>query len=126
MGKSKLLSLVPLVPAIHMEKTVTFYTDQLGFINHIRDGDPLSYAGLKNEHVEFHLYHTSDQHLCDWSVIRIETNNIDDLYEMYKEREFLHPNGKLQLKPYGLKEFSLLDPNGVLITFFERPLGNDQ
>ncbi|OAS87813.1 MULTISPECIES: hypothetical protein [Metabacillus] len=120
MKKANLLSIVPLVPAIEMEKTIAFYTEQLGFNNHIRDGEPLTYAGLKNGNVEFHLYKTSKKYLCDWSVIRIETNNINDHYEKYKKREFLHPNGKLELKNYGLKEFSLLDPNGVLVTFFER------
>jgi hypothetical protein len=29
----------------------------------------------------------------------------------------IHPNGKLQTKPWGQKEFSILDPDNNLLTF---------
>lgn len=32
----------------------------------------------------------------------------------------IHPNGSLETKPWGMKEFSLLDPNGTLLTFREK------
>lgn len=32
----------------------------------------------------------------------------------------IHPNGSLETKPWGMKEFSLLDPNGTLLTFGEK------
>jgi hypothetical protein len=31
----------------------------------------------------------------------------------------IHPHGLLQLKPWGQKEFSLLDPDNNLLTFGE-------
>ena len=29
----------------------------------------------------------------------------------------IHPNGRLEDKPWNMKEFALLDPNGTLLTF---------
>jgi hypothetical protein len=31
----------------------------------------------------------------------------------------VHPNGSLQTKPWGTKEFGAIDPNGVCVTFQE-------
>jgi hypothetical protein len=31
----------------------------------------------------------------------------------------VHPNGPLQTKPWGTKEFAAIDPNGVCVTFQE-------
>jgi hypothetical protein len=31
----------------------------------------------------------------------------------------VHPNGALQAKPWGTKEFAAIDPNGVCVTFQE-------
>jgi hypothetical protein len=33
----------------------------------------------------------------------------------------VHPNGALQTKPWGTKEFGAIDPNGVCVTF-QQPL----
>jgi len=30
----------------------------------------------------------------------------------------VHPNGPLQTKPWGTKEFGAIDPNGVCVTFY--------
>jgi len=32
----------------------------------------------------------------------------------------IHPNGHLEMKPWGQKEFALLDPDNNLLTFGER------
>ena len=32
----------------------------------------------------------------------------------------IHPNGKLETKPWGFKEFAVLDPGGLCIHFAER------
>jgi uncharacterized glyoxalase superfamily protein PhnB len=29
----------------------------------------------------------------------------------------IHPNGKLETKPWNQKEFAIVDPNGTLLTF---------
>jgi uncharacterized glyoxalase superfamily protein PhnB len=45
---------------------------------------------------------------------------IEALYVEYQERGGkVHPNGPLQTKPWGTKEFGAIDPNGVCVTFQE-------
>jgi hypothetical protein len=42
------------------------------------------------------------------------------LYAEYQERGGkVHPNGPLQTKPWGTKEFAAVDPNGVCMTIQE-------
>ena len=41
-------------------------------------------------------------------------------YEYLKDKNIsIHPNGNLEVKPWGQKEFSLLDPDNNLLTFGE-------
>ena len=48
----------------------------------------------------------------------IRTENIDHLYQsLLDNKTSLHPNGHLQTKPWGQKEFALLDPDNNLLTF---------
>jgi hypothetical protein len=58
--------------------------------------------------------------LADWSVIRLQTDTIERLYEQLKDKKYIHPNGRLEIKEYGLKEFSIIDPSGVLVTFYKK------
>src|SRR5438067_1817224 len=42
---------------------------------------------------------------------------IDGLFEAYSAKSVIHPNGRLELKPWGVREFSILDFDGNLVTF---------
>ena len=53
-------------------------------------------------------------------MIRFAVINIEALYAEYQQRGGrVHPNGKLQTKPWGTTEFAAIDPNGVCVTFQE-------
>ncbi|RLQ93307.1 VOC family protein [Falsibacillus albus] len=118
-------NIVPLIPALHLDETIAFYVKELGFTKIFQDEDS-GYTGLCRDDVELHLYKTEDQalskQLAEWTVIRLQTSKIEKLYRILKDKDFLHPNAnKIELKEYGLKEFSIVDPSGVLITFYENP-----
>jgi hypothetical protein len=50
--------------------------------------------------------------------VYIRTNDIEELYQsLQKNKVSIHPAGNLELKPWGQKEFSLLDPDNNLLTF---------
>ena len=54
----------------------------------------------------------------DFMIYLRVDNGIEEMYQIFqKEGVLIHPNGKLEVKPWGQKEFSILDPNGTLITF---------
>jgi uncharacterized glyoxalase superfamily protein PhnB len=53
-------------------------------------------------------------------MVRLAVTGIEDLYAEYRSRGGkVHPNGPLQRKPWGTKEFAAIDPNGVCVTFME-------
>lgn len=54
------------------------------------------------------------------TVVRIAVAGIEDLYAEYQKRGGkVHPNGPLQRKPWGTREFAAIDPNGVCVSFKE-------
>ena len=49
--------------------------------------------------------------------LRID-NGIEELYQKFqKENIRMHPNGKLEVKPWKQQEFSITDANGTFLTF---------
>ena len=53
-------------------------------------------------------------------MIYLRIENIENFYENLQTQNVeIHPNGKLETKPWKQKEFSILDPNGTLLTFGE-------
>lgn len=54
----------------------------------------------------------------DRPELRLQTDSIDDVFSKVKSKypALLHPNSKIvSLKPWGAKEFALLDQSGVCI-----------
>lgn len=104
--------LTPLSPAKNIEKAIGFYVEKLGFWDN-------GHGGVIRGDVEIMFYQTNDPKLAEWTSFRIHVNGIVELYETFKDAEFLHPNGKLERKSWGSLEFSIIDQDGVCITFFE-------
>jgi hypothetical protein len=62
----------------------------------------------------------ANQHPKDnWSVCRIVVTNIEALYQEVQSLNAIHPNGHLEDKYWGAKEFGMVDPCGVGIVFTE-------
>jgi hypothetical protein len=58
----------------------------------------------------------------DRPELRLHTSNIEEVYSkvVSKHPELLHPNSKeISLKPWGAKEFALLDESGVCVIIQE-------
>ena len=54
----------------------------------------------------------------NYGQVYIRTDEIDNLYQAMLDKKLsIHPAGYLQLKPWGQKEFAVLDPDGNLLTF---------
>jgi uncharacterized glyoxalase superfamily protein PhnB len=55
-----------------------------------------------------------------YGQVYISVKDIDNFYNSLLITDVtIHPNGALEKKPWGQKEFALLDPNGNLLTFGE-------
>jgi len=97
-------------------KTKEFYLKQLNF-KEINDyGD---YLIMGKDSIEIHFFKFIDLDPKEnYGQIYIRTNDIDEFYSLLVNHKVsIHPNGHLQIKPWGQKEFALLDPDHNLLTF---------
>lgn len=115
-----LLAIHPKLPMRNKAITKQYYIDQLGFKD-IGAADYPDYLILKRDEVEIHFFSFANlDPLDNYGQVYIRTNSIDDLYKMALEKGLhMSGGGRLELKPWGQKEFSLLDPDHNLLTFGE-------
>lgn len=114
------LNVSPLLPARDVEESIAFYRNALGFELTYRDADPAQFAILGRSGVKLHLFDNQDKHLADCTSLRIAVELIDTLYGRCQENGCVHPKGILGSRPWGTREFSVIDPSGVCITFVDQ------
>jgi catechol 2,3-dioxygenase-like lactoylglutathione lyase family enzyme len=113
-----LTAIHPKLPMRNKAATRDYYIHQLGF----KDIGLVDYEGylmLAKDDIEIHFFEfkTLDPKE-NYGQVYIRVNDIDELYQSFLDRQIaIHPNDPLQVKPWGQKEFSLLDPDNNLLTF---------
>ena len=115
----KMEAISPVIPAgADLNVALDFYA-RLGFVKTWQQGDM---ASVGRDAISILLFQSDDRHLAEWTSCRVQVTNVAALYAEFQQKEgqVIHPNGKLETKPWGLTEFAILDPAGVCITFFER------
>ena len=115
---------VPVLPAANVAESLKWWTEICGFAETFRDGTPPNYAGIQRGEARAHICGMDDKELArtvgDQTMVRFSVKGIEALYAEYQRRGGqVHPNGPLQTKPWGSKEFGAIDPNGVCVTFAE-------
>jgi uncharacterized glyoxalase superfamily protein PhnB len=115
---------IPVLPAADAAASLKWWTEICGFTETFRDDTPPNYAGINRGDAYLHISGMQDQELArtigDQTMVRIAVKGIEGLYAEYQKRGgTVHPNGPLQTKPWGTKEFAAIDPNGVCVTFQE-------
>jgi len=58
-----------------------------------------------------------DVRIPNETACRIAIEGIEQLFKTYSKKDVIHPNGSLAVMAWGIWEFSVLDPDGNLITF---------
>jgi hypothetical protein len=111
-----LTNINPKLPMRDKNATKDFYLNKLEFTEL---GDYGDYLMIKKDSIEIHFFEFKDLDPKEnYGQVYIRTNDIDNLYQSLLDNKIgIHPNGKLQTKPWGQKEFSMLDPDRNLLTF---------
>lgn len=93
-----------------------YYVNQLGFEE---IGDYEGYLMVKKDEIEIHFFEFKELDPKEnYGQVYIRTDDIDGLYKSLLDNKIeIHPNGKLGIRPWGQKEFALLDPDTNLLTF---------
>lgn len=113
-----LLQACPKLPTSNVAVTKNYYVEQLGFA---LIGDYENYLLLKKDALEIHFFEFPGlQVSTNYGQVYIRVKDIRALYDSFLAKKInIHPNGKLEQKPWGQMEFSLLDPHNNLLTFGE-------
>ena len=113
-----LTSINPKLPMRNKAITKNFYINQLGFEEFgIADFD--GYLMVQKDQIQIHFFEfTTINPLENYGQVYIRTEDIETVYEAFLNNKVsIHPAGHLQIKPWGQKEFSILDPDHNLLTF---------
>ena len=116
----ELLGAAPVLPVIDMHETLSWFERKLGFVAEFRypPENPV-YAIVVRDGVEIHLraaaVDTASNHCCCY----VGVQGVDDLYHEYLVRGVIHPAGEIETRPWGQREFSVLESNGAMLIFGE-------
>lgn len=108
----------PKLPMRDKTATRDFYIGKLGF-QEFGSADYDGYLMVEKDNIQIHFFEFKELDPKEnYGQVYIRTDNIDNLYQsMLANKVSIHPNGALQIKPWGQKEFALLDPDSNLLTF---------
>ncbi len=113
-----LTNVIPKLPMRNKAVTKEYYVNKLGFRTvGIVDYD--GYLMVEKDSIEIHFFEFAEiDPKENYAGVYIRTNNIDNLYQSLLNNKInIHPNGTLKTRPWGQKEFALLDPDNNLLTF---------
>ena len=110
----------PKLPIRDKSVTKAFYMNKLGF-KIFGSADFDGYLMMEKDQIQIHFFEFKALDPKEnYGQVYIRTDNIEQFYQLLLDRKTnIHPNGPLAIKPWGQKEFSLLDPDNNLITFGE-------
>ena len=115
-----LISINPKLPMRNRNATIDYYVNSLGF-KKVGAIDYPEYLMVKKDDIEIHFFLFEALNPKEnYGQVYIRTIDIDATYQSLLNTNVpIHPNGNLEIKPWGQKEFSLLDPDKNLLTFGE-------
>ncbi|WP_215226851.1 bleomycin resistance protein [Echinicola shivajiensis] len=108
----------PKLPMRDKKVTKDYYINQLGFTEFgMVDYD--GYLMVEKDKIQIHFFEFKDlEPKENYGQVYIRTDNIEELYQSFLDQKTpIHPNGALEVKPWGQKEFSMVDPDNNLLTF---------
>lgn len=113
-----LTNIHPKLPMRNKAVTRDFYVNRLGFQETGSPGYD-AYLMVIKDQIEIHFFEFKELDPKEnYGQVYIRTNDIQALYQsLIDSKVNIHPNGPLETKPWGQREFSLLDPDSNLLTF---------
>lgn len=110
---SRLIAAIPKLASLNIEESLTFF-ERLGFSRKVARAD---YGVAERDGVAIHFWRCEDARIPSETGCRIAVAGIDELFETFSKLGVIHPKGQLETKPWGQREFSILDKHGNLVTF---------
>ena len=108
----------PKLPMRNKAITRDFYLKTLGF-QEFGSADFDGYLMVQKDRIQIHFFEFKElDSKQNYGQVYVRTDDIDQLYQSFlNQKVSIHPAGHLHVKPWGQKEFSILDPDNNLLTF---------
>ncbi len=119
MEKTNILGVVPVIPSADIKRDVSWFRDNLGFIENFSDD---MYAGVSRDGIYIHLqWHagTEADPLNGGSVIKVFVDKVEPLFQELLGRGSVDESRLLKNTPWNTHEFGLYDLNKNAIFFVE-------
>jgi catechol 2,3-dioxygenase-like lactoylglutathione lyase family enzyme len=121
MPRAKLRAVNPVLPTQDVSASIDWYVDRLGFTLLFQDVPRTpGYAGVVRDAVELHLqWHDA----AEWATVerpslRFVVEDLDALFEEYRQRGVFHGRTAIRETPWGTREFAFYDPHQNGLTFY--------
>lgn len=113
-----LTNISPKLPMRDKDITRDFYINKLGF-KEFGSAAFEGYLMMEKDQIQIHFFEFKELNPKEnYGQVYIRTDSIDIFYQTLLDKKTkIHPNGPLLMKPWGQKEFSILDPDSNLLTF---------
>jgi hypothetical protein len=114
-------NLIPKIFYDRLEDGLEFFVDGLGFETQYRDD---TMAVVARDGAKAYLVESPEYAAKDRPELGIDTDDVDAIFRELSVRapHLLHPNSnKVALKPWGSREFAMLDKTTVCVNFREWP-----
>jgi catechol 2,3-dioxygenase-like lactoylglutathione lyase family enzyme len=112
------LSATPVLASLDIQRSVDFYCSHLGFTSlYARQGE---YGVVIRDTVSIHFWACTDRHIAENTSCRVQLAGVGSLFAACDALGIVHPKARLEAKPWGTREFAIVDPDGNLVTFAER------
>lgn len=109
-----LTAIHPKLPMRDKAVTRDFYINKLGF-REFGNADYDGYLMVEKDSIQIHFFEFKEVDPKEnYGQVYIRTNSIEEFYKLAKEKKA--DVTKLELKPWGQKEFSIHDPDNNLLT----------
>jgi hypothetical protein len=108
----RLVAAIPKLASLDIERSLAFF-EELGFTRRRFYPD---YGIIERDGVQIHFWLCTDGRIPKETACRITVEGIEELFKTFSAKGIIHPNDPLALKPWGVWEFSILDPDGNLVT----------
>lgn len=118
-----LRNLIPKIFYARLDDGLAFFVDALGFEVRYRDA---TLAVVERDGAKAYLVENAEAAALDRPELGIDTDDIDAIYAELSRRapERLHPNcATVERKPWGAREFAMLDATTVSVVFRQWPPG---
>jgi len=114
--QSRIKQISPMLAVADMDETVNFYLTVLGFTAFMQSAD---YSIVERDGATIHFMKAADESVMTavrgHTEIYIEVDDISELWRRVQPFRGKYKITELSVRPYGMTEFHIADPNDCLI-----------